>query len=232
MYTHSLTYTYDNYTNTGIQGTMALNQNVFLQLGVSAGSDTSFLHLNQKTNNPYPNYLYPSSTFATDPGAQPSVTACVRVGWNEGRDNFYPCADAINTGTWGYNNLQWYGFTYYHKVDDHWHVSYEFYDLHQNGVANALNPPQSWCSFRFWWHPALARGMQPGRRVNSVSARRTASSQPESMASPQDSQIVTWRGSCGRGCPNPTLSCADLRASRLLRKWSGRLRIAGEARQP
>jgi hypothetical protein len=140
MYTHSLTYTYDNYTNTGIQGSMAINDHVILQLGVSAGSDTSFLHMGQKTNNPDPNYLYPSSTFLTDPGARPSVTACARFEWNGGRDNLQPCADAINNGVWGYNNLQWYGVTFYHKFSDQWHISYEFYDLHENGVPNLLNP--------------------------------------------------------------------------------------------
>jgi hypothetical protein len=48
--------------------------------------------------------------------------------------------DGINSGVWGYNNLQWYGFTYYHKFNDAWHLSYEFYDLHQNNVPNIDNP--------------------------------------------------------------------------------------------
>jgi hypothetical protein len=46
--------------------------------------------------------------------------------------------DAINSGTYGYNNLQWYGVTYYHKFNEQWHLSYEFYDLHENGVPNIL----------------------------------------------------------------------------------------------
>ena len=34
MYTHSMTYTFDNYTNTGIQTTLAVTKNWMLQLGV------------------------------------------------------------------------------------------------------------------------------------------------------------------------------------------------------
>ena len=41
---------------------------------------------------------------------------------------------------WGYNNLQWFGFTYYHKFNDQWHISYEIYTLHENNVANLNNP--------------------------------------------------------------------------------------------
>jgi hypothetical protein len=36
--------------------------------------------------------------------------------------------------------LQWYGFTYYHKFNDRWHLSYEIYSLHQNNVPNLNNP--------------------------------------------------------------------------------------------
>jgi len=48
--------------------------------------------------------------------------------------------DGINSGAWGYNNLQWYGFTYYHKFNDKWHLSFEAYDLHENDVPNLNNP--------------------------------------------------------------------------------------------
>ena len=140
MYTHSLTYSFDNYTNWGIQGTLAITKNLFLQLGVSDGTETPPWHLNNRINNLDPSPLYPASTFPKDPGAQPSFTACLRYTFNAGRDNIYPCANAINGGQWGYNNLQWFGGTYYHKFNDHWHISMEFYDEHQDGVPNANNP--------------------------------------------------------------------------------------------
>lgn len=164
MYSHSLTYTFDNYTNEGIQLTLAATKNLFLQLGISAGSDTALWNANQKLPNyaqsvtaaswaangngaaytdpngvPYGtinNMLYPNSTFKRDPGAKPSITACVRYQNNSARDNIYLCADAINSGIWGYNNLQWFGGTYYHKFSDKVHVALESYTLYQKKVVN------------------------------------------------------------------------------------------------
>lgn len=140
MYTHSLTYAYDNYTNEGVLASLAVTPNVMVQFGVSAGTETTIANPGKTIPNPAPNPLYPGTSFRKDPGAMPTFTACVRVTWNDGKDNIYPCANGINSGTWGYNNLQWYGFTYYHKFNDNWHVSFEFYDEHQNGVPNASNP--------------------------------------------------------------------------------------------
>ena len=140
MYTHSMTYTFDNYTNTGIQTTLAATKNWFLQLGVSVGSDTLPWHAGATIPNPFPNPLYPGLTMPKDPGAVPSVTAGVRWQSDSGNDNVYVVADAINGGQWGYNNLQWFGITYYHKFNDQWHIAFESYNLHQNNVANALNP--------------------------------------------------------------------------------------------
>jgi hypothetical protein len=143
MYTHSMTYTFDNYTNTGIQTTLAATKNWFLQLGLSVGSDTLPWNAGAKIANPFPNPLYPGLTMPKDPGAVPSVTAGVRWVSDSGNDNVYVVADAINGGQWGYNNLQWFGLTYYHKFNDQWHIAFETYNLHQNNVPNALNPAVS-----------------------------------------------------------------------------------------
>jgi hypothetical protein len=140
MYTHSMTYTFDNYTNTGIQTTLAVTKNWFFQLGVSVGSDTMPWNAGATIPNPFPNPLYPNATMPKDPGAVPSITVGVRWQSDSGNDNLYVVADAINGGQWGYNNLQWFGLTYYHKFNDQWHISFESYNLHQNNVANALNP--------------------------------------------------------------------------------------------
>jgi hypothetical protein len=140
MYTHSMTYTFDNYTNTGIQTTLAATKNWFLQLGVSVGSDTLPWNAGAKIANPFPNPLYPGLTMPKDPGAVPSLTAGVRWISDSGNDNVYVVADAINGGQWGYNNLQWFGLTYYHKFNDQWHIAFETYNLHQRNVPNALNP--------------------------------------------------------------------------------------------
>lgn len=140
MYSHSLGYTFDNYTNTGLQATLAATKNLFLQFGVSVGSDTALWNGGAHVHNPYPNPLYPNSTFLKDPGAMPTFTGCARYQTDSGNDNIYLCADAINGGDWGYNNLQWYGFTYYHKFNEQWHIAFEAYNLHQDGVPNLRNP--------------------------------------------------------------------------------------------
>src|ERR1700720_3335203 len=75
-----------------------------------------------------------------DPGATPSVTAGVRWTSNDGNDDVNVVANGINAGQWGYNNLQWYGLTYYHKFNDAWHISFETYNEHQNNVPNQNNP--------------------------------------------------------------------------------------------
>jgi hypothetical protein len=139
MYSHSMTYTFDNYTNTGLQTTTALNKNWFVQLGVTVGTEAMPWHWGQTIPNPYPNLLYPGTTMLKDPGATPSVTAGVRWQSDSGRDNIYVVADAINNGNWGYNNLQWTGITWYHRIDDKWHFSWEAYTLGQNKVMNLNN---------------------------------------------------------------------------------------------
>jgi hypothetical protein len=140
MYTHSLTYTFDNYTNTGLQATTALNKNWFIQYGVSVGSDTMPWNAGAKINNPFPNPVYPGTTMLKDPGAVPSLTLGVRWQSDTGHDSVYVVGDALNSGAWGYNNLQWTGITWYHKFNDQWHFSWEAYTLAQKNVLNATDP--------------------------------------------------------------------------------------------
>jgi hypothetical protein len=140
MYSHSLTYTFDNFTNTGLLSTLAVTKNLFLQLGVVMGSDTAFWNFDQRQPNLFPNPLYPGRTYLRDPGAKPSATACLRYQTDSGNDTVYLCANGINDGVWGYNNLQWTGGTYYHKFSDKWHVSTEAYTLSQDNVPNVRNP--------------------------------------------------------------------------------------------
>jgi hypothetical protein len=118
------TYAWDNYTNEGLQSSLKLTQNWELQLGVSMSTETTVWNqthislINPTTG--FPGYQGPR-----DPGAQPSVTGCVQYESNTAWDNIYLCADGINNGKWGYNNLQWFGGTYYHKFNDQWHISME-----------------------------------------------------------------------------------------------------------
>jgi hypothetical protein len=139
MYSHSMTYTYDNYTNTGIQSTLAVNKEWMVQFGVGDGTEASLPHLHETIVNPDPNRLYPGTTFKKDPGSMPTYTFCLRWDSADGNDDVNACANDINTGQWGYNNLQWFGFTAYHKWDEHWHISYEFYHESQREVPNLNN---------------------------------------------------------------------------------------------
>jgi hypothetical protein len=140
MYSHSMAYTFDNYTNTGLQGTLAVTKNFFVQLGVTVGTEAPLWHAGQKIPNPFPNPVFGGTTMPTDPGARPSVTGCLRYQTDSAWDNVYLCADAINNGTWGYNNLQWYGMTWYHKFTEKFHVSFEAYTLSQKNVLNITDP--------------------------------------------------------------------------------------------
>jgi hypothetical protein len=156
MYSHSITYTLDNYTNSGLQFTTGVTKNFFLQYGISVGTEAAPWHFGQGIDNPtqtvtiqnpdgsgpetITNPLYSGARFRKDPGSMPSFTGCFRYQTDSGNDNINACADAINTGKWGYNNLQWYGFTYYHKFTDKWHVAWEAYTESESGVPNKNNP--------------------------------------------------------------------------------------------
>src|ERR1700755_2518459 len=108
MYTHSMTYTFDNYTNTGLQATLATSKNWMVQLGLTVGSDTMPWNEGARLTNFMPgNPLYPGTTFLKDPGATPSITAGVRWTSDSGNDDINIVGDALNGGQWGYNNLQW-----------------------------------------------------------------------------------------------------------------------------
>ncbi len=140
-YVHSLTYTFDNYTNTGIEVTTALTKNWIVQTGLTVGSDTMPWNAGQNLTNLMPgNALYPGATFPKDPGAVPSVTLGVRWTSDDGRDDLNIVGDALNGGQWGYNNLQWIGGTYYHKLNDNWHIAVESWNIHENNVPNLNNP--------------------------------------------------------------------------------------------
>jgi Putative beta-barrel porin-2, OmpL-like. bbp2 len=139
-YVHSLTYTFDNFTNTGVLGTLAVTKNWLVQLGVVVGTETVPWNIGARIPNPNPNPLYPGTTMLKDPGAQPSAVVGLRWTSDSGRDDVYLVADSINNGVWGYNNLQWLGGTYYHKFNDYWHIAFETWNIHEFKVPNLDNP--------------------------------------------------------------------------------------------
>jgi hypothetical protein len=140
MYIHSLTYAFDNFTNTGVIGTLALNRNWMLQFGVTCGTDTMCWNIGARVPNPFPNPVFSDATMPKDPGAQLSYTAGARWQSNSGWDSVYVVENGINNGTWGYNNLQWTGFTWYHRFSPVWHLAWESYLVEQRNVLNITDP--------------------------------------------------------------------------------------------
>jgi Putative beta-barrel porin-2, OmpL-like. bbp2 len=151
-YVHSLTYSFDNYTNTGLEITTALTKNWILQTGLTVGSDTMPWNAGAHITNTYVTSgsnaagfgpgvdpLYSGSSMLKDPGAVPSVTLGVRWTSDDGKDDLNLVGDALNGGQWGYNNLQWLGGTYYHKINDYWHIAFESWNIHENNVPNLNN---------------------------------------------------------------------------------------------
>jgi hypothetical protein len=147
MYSHSMTYAWDNYTNEGIATTTALTKNFYFQFNVSIGTEAAPWHLGQVIKNPNLTgcdggpcasgmQMYPGSTVDIDPGAMPSVAVGLRYITDSGRDTVYAVMDGINSGLWGWNNLQWTGMTWYHKFSDNFHLSWEAYTLSQDRVLN------------------------------------------------------------------------------------------------
>jgi putative OmpL-like beta-barrel porin-2 len=135
MYSHSMLYAYDNYTNTGAISSLKLTKNWMLQLGLTMGTDTAVWNARTVSLiNPLTGL--PGYTGLKDPGARPSVTGCAQWQSDSADDAVYLCANSINNGTWGYNNLQWYGGTFYHKFNDDWHFSAESYYAFQRNVPD------------------------------------------------------------------------------------------------
>jgi hypothetical protein len=116
-YSHSLTYTYDCYTQTGINATLKFGQHWMLQGSVSPGCE--------------------AAPWTAD--AKVTGSLCLGITWNKGGDNIYNCANAINDGKYAYNNLNAYYTTWYHKFNDKWHFAWETWYQFEKAVPN-VNP--------------------------------------------------------------------------------------------
>jgi hypothetical protein len=112
--THSLLYTIDPFTETGIIGSLKLTRQWMVQLGLSAGHDVA----------PW-----------TD-DARPSAIACLDYSTASNHDNVYACANGINGGKYAYNNLQHYDATWYHKFNAKWHAATEAWYMYERDVPN------------------------------------------------------------------------------------------------
>lgn len=113
-YSHSILYTFDCYTQTGVNATVKLNNHWTAQAGLSPGCD-----------------VMPWTTDAKVTG-----NACVQYSWRNGGDALYTCDNTINDGKYAYNNLTAYYETWYHKINEHWHTDTETWYQYMKAVPN------------------------------------------------------------------------------------------------
>ena len=114
MFSHSLLYAVDPFTDTGILATIQVNDRWTVQAGVSASHDVA--------------------PWTVD--AKPAFTGCISYTTTSVNDNFYLCANGINDGEYAFNNLQMYDGTWYHKFGSTWHTATEIYSMHQRDVPS------------------------------------------------------------------------------------------------
>ena len=120
-YSHSLLYTFDCYTQTGINTTTKLSNHWMIQVGLSPGCDVA----------PW-----------TKTDRKLTLNACASYTWRTGLDQVYVCDNTLNDGGYGYNNLTAYYFTWYHKFSaaSHWHSATESWYQYEKHTPNVNNP--------------------------------------------------------------------------------------------
>lgn len=118
MYTHSIMYTFDVYTQTGIVTSTKLNNNWTVQLGLTDGNDIA----------PWVE------------GAMPSGLAGVQWISNSNNDSVYLVADTINSGHYAYNNIQEYVATWSHRFNKRLHTKTEAWYMWENRVPTHTLP--------------------------------------------------------------------------------------------
>ena len=112
LVTHSILYTVDPYTQTGIMTTTKLSQQWTVQLGVNASNDTA----------PW------------NRSARPSLQACVRWVSKDNNDMLYPCVNNWNTSDYNYNNVQMYVMTWGHRFSQSVHMQTEAYYMYGRNI--------------------------------------------------------------------------------------------------
>ena len=120
-YSHSLLYTFDCYTQTGLNTTTKINNHWMVQLGVSAGCDVApWVKSDRKL----------------------TLNACGAYTWRDGLDNINVCDNTLNDGNYAYNNLTAYYFTWYHKFSarSRWHSATESWYQYEKHTPNVNNP--------------------------------------------------------------------------------------------
>jgi hypothetical protein len=114
VFSHSLLYSVDPFTDTGILATIKFSDQWLIQLGLTASHDVA--------------------PWTAD--AKPSADFCLSYTSRSVNDNFYACANGINDGEYAYNNTQQYDLTWYHKFSKSVHIATETYSMSQRDVPS------------------------------------------------------------------------------------------------
>ncbi len=117
VFSHSLLYSVDPFTDTGVMATIKISDAWLAQLGVTASHDVA--------------------PWTSD--AKPSGTVCLSYSTPRANNNFYLCANGINDGKYAYNNLQQYDATWYHRFSKTIHIATEAWYMYERDVPGA-NP--------------------------------------------------------------------------------------------
>ena len=126
MYTHSLLYTFDPFTQEGIITTVKLTPNWSVQAGVSAGNDQA---------------IWDSSA---------RLTGTFMVQWisSNNMDSVYIGINSINDGEFSFNNVQDYVGTWSHKFNDIVNMQTEAWYMYMKGVPGIGWAPE-WAAVNY-----------------------------------------------------------------------------------
>jgi opacity protein-like surface antigen len=119
LYTHSLLYIFDPFTQMGIVNTIKLNSQWLIQFGAHAGNDVAPW---EKTD------------------AKLTPMACIRWTSRDNNDSLYPCVNSINNGKYAYDNIQMFVATWSHRFSKNWNMQTEAYYVYQRDVPSIYGP--------------------------------------------------------------------------------------------
>jgi Putative beta-barrel porin-2, OmpL-like. bbp2 len=119
LFTHSLLYIYDPFTQMGVLGTVKLNDQWLVQVGAHAGNDVAVWEKSDAKFTP---------------------VVCVRWTAKDNNDSIYPCINSINDGKYAYDNIQMFVATWSHKFSDSFNMATEAYYTYQRDVPAVGGP--------------------------------------------------------------------------------------------
>jgi opacity protein-like surface antigen len=119
LYTHSLLYIFDPFTQMGVVNTIKLNSQWLIQFGAHAGNDVAAWEKQDAKFTPM---------------------ACVRWTSRDNNDSIYPCINSINNGKYAYDNIQMFVTTWSHKFTSKWSMQTEAYYTYQRDVPSVYGP--------------------------------------------------------------------------------------------